>query len=302
MKKLNIFCILLIMIVTGCSAPALDNSLGSSRVSLNDQYRTYFEENSIRTVLIDSFKEFEAFLQKHQPVAGDVKASSLLGLYNEEFFKHNVVYAQFLEIGSGSTKVTAEKTKVEDGILKLIVKTKTPNIATMDIVYWVCLFGLDREKAKDVQQVEVVVDNKIIPDSDSSTISDERRIQFQTSLETDYDFDNNSPIFLKTYEEFKTFISDHKPTLDIDLSELFNDEYFKTHGVYAQTLMVYSGSIKVVAREHQVVDGALRLIVDYFVPENYTDDIAFWVVMFGVEKELAEIESVEVVIEELQTR
>lgn len=306
MKEITVLSLLLLMILAGCSAPDIgSNSPGSLRVTINDQYKTgYSPENLNQTILIDSFTDFEAFLTKHEP--GEEKATSLLDLYNQEYFKHNVLYAQTLEISSGSTQVTAEKSKLVDGTLKLEIVTKTPSIATMDMAYWVCLFGVDKGVVKAIEGVEVIMDNRVLPDTESDSASDlistPRHFQYQSNTQADHDYDNNNPILIQSYDEYKEFISIHPPSKEVDISEKYNEDYFNEHVIYAQHLMVYSGSIQVEARDYQLADDTLILMVNYYVPEVYTDDIAYWVCMFGVERSLAELEKVDVLIKEKQAK
>lgn len=302
MKQITVLCLLLLMILAGCSASDTNSPRSLSlRVTINDQYRTAYDpENLNKTMIIDSFTEFNAFLAKYKPE--EEKAASLADLYNQEFFKHNVLYAQALEVGSGSTQVTANKVELADETLKLKIETKTPNIGTMDMAYWVCLFGVDKGVVKHIHGVEVIIDNKILPDLEPDLISAPRHFQYQSNSVIEQPFDNNNPILLQSYDEYKEFISIHPPSKEVDISEKYNEDYFKNHVVYAQNLMVYSGSIKVEARDYQLVDDTLKLIVNYYVPEIYTDDIAYWVCMFGVKRSVAELEKVDVLIKEKQTK
>ncbi|MGE5577315.1 MAG: WD40/YVTN/BNR-like repeat-containing protein [Syntrophothermus sp.] len=127
---------------------------------VSGEYRAQWKETYKydTLVLIDNLSDWKEFLKNHP--AQSKYEDLLLQDYNDEFFKHSLIYAYVKSEGSGSNELTVKGTELNGDKLKLFMIRTVPGNGTSDMATRICLFGLKRDKVKNVKVVEGIITEK----------------------------------------------------------------------------------------------------------------------------------------------
>ena len=142
MKKYISFFVLsfLLFLLVGCS---------SANVKI---VRTQWESSDVTGthLIINSFEEYNAY-------ATTDGSKKLEGLYNEEFFNNSSLVLVFLSENSGSISHKVKSVKINDGVVDLTVKRKTPEIGTYDMAEWTFFIELTKNEVKTIEEVNLIL-------------------------------------------------------------------------------------------------------------------------------------------------
>lgn len=107
-------------------------------------------------ILIDNLIEWEDFLDNHPEYSRTEDA--LKQNYNEDFFKHSVIYAYIKSMGSGSIMLKVKGARLNGDKLKLLMECIVPEVGTCDMATRICLFGINRDEIKNANTVEAIIE------------------------------------------------------------------------------------------------------------------------------------------------
>ena len=159
-----------ILVLSGCTIPNVDtansfledeqNQTQLAVVELetiNGEYRAVWNENyEYDTPLkIDNFSDWVNFFKEH-PESSPTE-NVLNRNYTATFFEDNVLYAYVKSEPSGSITLFAKTVRLENDKLTLYMERTVPEVCTDDMATRICLFGINREKIKDVRTVDVLI-------------------------------------------------------------------------------------------------------------------------------------------------
>ena len=80
------------------------------------------------------------------------------------------IYAYVKSEPSGSIMLFAKTVRLENNILTLYMERIVPEVCTDDMATRICLFGINREKIKDVRKVNVLIAEELQFSSNSKLI------------------------------------------------------------------------------------------------------------------------------------
>lgn len=124
------------------------------------EYRALWKENYKydTPILIDNMSDWKIFLSEHgqQSITEDVLDKD----FNDDFFKHSVLYAYIESETSGSIELHAKGARLNEDKLILSMERKAPLNGTMDMAARICLFGVRRDMIKNVKSVEAFIKQK----------------------------------------------------------------------------------------------------------------------------------------------
>lgn len=156
--------------LTGCSIPNVDTVTSISEdeqnqsqpvvvelKTINGEYRAVWKENyEYDTPLkIENYSDWVTFFREHPE--SSATENVLNQNFTATFFKDNVLYAYVKSEPSGSIKLFAKTVRLENDILTLYMERIVPEVCTDDMATRICLFGINREKIKDVRTVDVLI-------------------------------------------------------------------------------------------------------------------------------------------------
>jgi len=98
------------------------------------------------------------FLKKHpaQSATGDTLQQN----YNEEFFKHSIMYAYVKSEGSGSINLIAKNAELNGDQLNLYMERTSQSEGTDDMAALVCLFGIIKDDNKNVKSAVTIISDR----------------------------------------------------------------------------------------------------------------------------------------------
>lgn len=109
-------------------------------------------------ILIDNLTALTDFLKKHpaQSATGDTLQQN----YNEEFFKHSIMYAYVKSEGSGSINLIAKNAELNGDQLNLYMERTSQSEGTDDMAALVCLFGIIKDDNKNVKSAVTIISDR----------------------------------------------------------------------------------------------------------------------------------------------
>ena len=75
--------------------------------------------------------------------------------YDEEFFKEHNIVLVLLTASSGSIRYKVENTNLNDGVMKINITKKIPEIGTCDMEGWHIIIETDKQ---EVEEIKVMVE------------------------------------------------------------------------------------------------------------------------------------------------
>ncbi len=111
------------------------------------------------------------------------------------------------------------------------------------------------------------------------------------------EFEQGTTKVIDSLEEFTEFLQGNPPDSSklASLLKKYNEEFFIDNVVYAHLLMMASGSTKVNASKVDFLNGQLKLTIKTKTPEIGTCDIANWVSLFPLDRNIAKnVKSIDV--------
>lgn len=147
-KNSIILFIVISLLFTGCSnvpnEQVLNLEITGERYSIahadNHKYNI--------PILIKNSSDFKRFIKKY-PRKDNKENFFEQDYYSKDYYENHIVYACIIELVSGSDYAIAEKAEINNGELKLFIKTICAPIGTCDMAANVCLFSINKNDIKD---------------------------------------------------------------------------------------------------------------------------------------------------------
>lgn len=174
MIKLKVLFILLaVLILTGCSNTKIETTNTLTEVeqtqtqptiveleTINGEYRAVWNENYEydKPLKIENHSEWVDFFNEH-PESG--MEDNFKKEFTKEFFEDNVLYAYVKSEPSGSILLLTKSVQLQNDILTLYMERIVPEVGTEDMATRICIFGISREKIKNVRTVNVLISEGI---------------------------------------------------------------------------------------------------------------------------------------------
>ncbi|MFZ3171153.1 MAG: hypothetical protein WA118_04125 [Carboxydocellales bacterium] len=176
MKRILTLILIASLLLVGCEklnqqkkviSPVVDNTSSVKETHIEQplieleivrgEYRAIWKRsyNYDKPMLIDNLIHWKEFLKNYP--AQFTNRDVLQQDYNDDFFKHSVVYAYIKSEGSGSIKLKVKRAELYGDKLRLFMERSVPEIGTADMATRICLFGIKKDKIKNVKAVEAII-------------------------------------------------------------------------------------------------------------------------------------------------
>jgi len=146
-----------LLVISGCAG----RNQGTNQLKVKgEQYRAqYSDQYQYDTpILIDSLSAWEEFFSTHPEQSKN--EDTLHKDYDKAFFNDSVIYAYIKSEGSGSIKLKVKGAELREDKLRLFIERINPGEGTDDMATRICLFGIEREKIKNLKTVEAIIEEK----------------------------------------------------------------------------------------------------------------------------------------------
>ena len=117
--------------------------------------RTQWDSSDVQGqfYIIDSADE----LNEYVSVENCMKLSNAVEKYDESFFEDKTLVFVLLSEGSGSVSHKVRSINFNNGVLKVKVKRKVPEIGTCDMAEWTVMFEISKEEASSIVDTKLVL-------------------------------------------------------------------------------------------------------------------------------------------------
>lgn len=117
--------------------------------------RTQWDSSDVQGqfYIIDSADE----LNEYVSVENCMKLSNAVEKYDESFFEDKTLVFVLLSEGSGSVSHKVRIINFNNGVLKVKVKRKIPEMGTCDMAEWTVMFEISKEEASSIVDTKLVL-------------------------------------------------------------------------------------------------------------------------------------------------
>ena len=96
-------------------------------------------------------------LNEYVSVENCMKLSNAVEKYDESFFEDKTLVFVLLSEGSGSVSHKVRSINFNNGVLKVKVKRKVPEVGTCDMAEWTVIFEISKEEASSIVDTKLVL-------------------------------------------------------------------------------------------------------------------------------------------------